>query len=220
MLSIVIPTLNSADFLEGTLKAVGDGFEIIIVDGGSGDLTPELAARLGLRVVEAPRGRGVQLAAGAKIAKGDWLLFLHADTVLEPGWDAAAGNFMKNPENARRAAVFRLKLDDPAPRARRLERLAAWRGQIRGLPYGDQGLLISRPYYHALGGFTEIPLMEDVDMIRRIGKGRLVTLDAAAVTSAERYQKDGYILRPLRNLLCLGLYFIGVPPRWIARLYG
>ena len=97
--------------------------------------------------------------------------------------------------------------------------MVAWRCTTFSLPYGDQGLLIGRRFYHDIGGFAPIPLMEDVDIVRRIGRRRLVVLDVAAVASAERYRRGGYVARPLRNLTCLGLYFLGVPPRLIARIY-
>ncbi|HYU13525.1 MAG TPA: glycosyl transferase family 2, partial [Stellaceae bacterium] len=101
-----------------------------------------------------------------------------------------------------------------------LERLVAWRCRVLALPYGDQGLLISRQLYDAVGGFAAIPLMEDVDLVRRLGRRRLAPIGATAVSSARRYRSGGYLRRPLRNLLCLSLYFAGVPPQRIARLYG
>ncbi len=222
MLSIVIPTLEAADSLGRTLQAIAGADiarEVIVADGGSADATRQVAARHGARIVDAPRGRGRQLAAGAEAATSEWLLFLHADTVPAPGWAEAVGAFTAAPANRRRAAVFRFALDDPAPAARRLERMVAWRFRTFGLPYGDQGLLIGRRFYDDIGGFAPIPLMEDVDIVRRIGRRRLVVLDVAAVASAERYRRGGYVARPLRNLTCLGLYFLGVPPRLIARIY-
>ncbi len=229
MLSIVIPTLNAVDTLGATLAALDDGGastpgiperEILVVDGGSTDGSCALAETLGARVVAGPRGRGRQLIAGAEAAKGDWLLFLHADTRLEPGWAGVAAAFMDDPANAERAGYFRFALDDPAPAARRVERLVAWRCRRLGLPYGDQGLLIARSFYEALGGYRPLAMMEDVALVRRIGRRRLVPLEATALTSARRYERDGYIARPARNLLCLGLYFLGLPPRLIARLYA
>jgi rSAM/selenodomain-associated transferase 2 len=229
VLSIVIPTLNAADTLGATLAALDDGGaskpsmperEIIVVDGGSTDGSPALAEKLGARVVAGPRGRGRQLATGAEAAKGDWLLFLHADTRLEPGWADVAAAFMADPANAERAGYFRFALDDPAAAARRVERLVAWRCRRLGLPYGDQGLLIARSFYAALGGYRPLAMMEDVALVRRIGRRRLVALDATALTSARRYVRDGYIARPARNLLCLALYFLGLPPRLIARFYA
>jgi len=135
------------------------------------------------------------------------------------GWDGAVAAFIDDPANRERAAVFRFALDDPSPAARRLERLVDWRTRTFGLPYGDQGLLMARAFYGAVGGFAPIPLMEDVDMVRRIGRGRLAVLDAVAVTSAARYRRDGYLRRGLRNLGCLSLFLLGVDPGRIERFY-
>ena len=131
-----------------------------------------------------------------------------------------AGDVAADQANAERAAVFRFALDDTSPAARRLEAGVAWRCRALGLPYGDQGLLLARAFYERLGGFKAIPLMEDVDLVRRIGRRRIMVLDLPAVTSAARYREDGWMLRPLRNLLCLALYLAGVPPRHILRFYG
>lgn len=193
--------------------------EIVIADGGSRDGSVAAARAAGARVVAAPRGRGTQLAAGAAAARGAWLLFLHADTRLGPGWAGAAARFIADERNGERAAYFRFRLDDGAAAARRLERAVAWRSRW-GLPYGDQGLLLPRALYDRIGGFRAMPLMEDVDLVRRIGKARLVPLAAEALTSAARYRRDGYVRRSLRNLCCLALWRMGVPPRLIARLYG
>ncbi len=225
-LSVVIPALDAAATLPATLAALAaardDGLlrEVLVIDGGSGDETVEIALRGGARVLNAAANRGAQLAAGGAAAGGDWLLFLHADTRLAPGWVAAARAFMARPGSEERAAAFRLALDDADPRARRVERLANWRGRALGLPYGDQGLLIARAFYQALGGHRPLPLMEDVDLARRIGRRRVAILDAEAVTSAARYRQGGWWLRPLRNLALLGLYFLGAPPRLLRRLYG
>jgi rSAM/selenodomain-associated transferase 2 len=223
VLSVVIPTLEAAPSLAATVESLGGApfpLEIVVTDGGSVDATCEVASDLGAVVVGAPRGRGIQLAAGAFVAKGEWLLFLHADTRLGKGWAEVAAEFMAVPGNESRAGVFRFALDDRTPAARRIERMVAWRCRRLGLPYGDQGLLMTRTFYDTLGGFRPLSLFEDVEMVRRIGRDRLTFLDVPAVTSAARYRRDGYLARPLRNLLCLGLYFMGVPPRRIARIYG
>jgi rSAM/selenodomain-associated transferase 2 len=222
MLSIVIPTLNDSQQLGPTLECVNtyEGpKEIIVSDGGSDDQTFSITAQSGGKFYMTPKGRGEQLAAGANAATGDWLLFLHADTKLGSGWVVAANRFMENPDNRFRVGYFIFTLDDPSKQARRLERMVHWRCQKLSLPYGDQGLLISRPMYDKIGGYNPIPLMEDVDIIQRIANHRLKKLSALAITSANKFKKDGYILRPLRNLFCLGLFFIGVSPRIIAGFY-
>jgi rSAM/selenodomain-associated transferase 2 len=222
-ISVVIPTLNAAETLPETLvplrRSVLVG-EVIVVDGGSIDASVALAQTAGARVVVAPRGRGTQLAAGAAAAVGDWLLFLHADCRLEANWETAAGAFLAASGAARRAGYFNFALDDPAPAARRLERIVAWRCRTLALPYGDQGLLIARTLYDAVGGFAALPLMEDVDLVRRLGRRRLAAIEARCFASAHRYRRDGYVRRTLRNLLCLSLYLAGVPPSRIVRLYG
>jgi len=222
-ISVVIPTLNAAATLPDTLAALCSAAmlgEVIVADGGSSDETAARAVAAGARVVVGPRGRGGQLAAGAAAASGNWLLFLHADCRLEPGWERAVDAFLRAPAAEARAGYFDLALDDPVPVARRLERLVTWRSRFLALPYGDQGLLIARRLYDAVGGFAPLPLMEDVDLVRRLGRRRLVRIGARCVASARRYRRDGFVRRPLRNLLCLLLYFIGVPPARIVRLYG
>ena len=219
--SVIIPTLNAVHSLPATVAALETGrgidAELVVVDGGSTDGTVEMARTLGAHLVHAKRGRGSQLRAGAFRAEGPWLLFLHADTTLGAGWPRDVAGLAGTPQ---RVGWFRFALDDDSARARCLERLVHWRSRWLGLPYGDQGLLIHCDLYNRLGGFPDIPLMEDVALVRRIGRARLVALPTPAVTSAARYRRDGYLLRSMRNLLCLTLYGLGVPPRWIARLYG
>ncbi len=224
-LSVVIPTLDCADALDATLAALsatkgGLIAEIVVADGGSRDATAACARAHGARVIAAPRGRGAQLAAGARAARAPWLLLLHADTRLAADWAQAAAGFIGDPANRERAGYFRFALDDDRPEARRLEALVAWRSRALGLPYGDQGLLIGRAFLDRLGGVRPLPLMEDVELVRRIGRRRLVALEPRAVTSAARFRRDGYLRRSARNLLCVGLYFLGLPPRAILKIYG
>jgi rSAM/selenodomain-associated transferase 2 len=220
-LTAVIPTLNAAESLPSTLDALAGAVgRVIVADGGSTDATSAIAAAAGAQVVDAPRGRGSQLVAGTAAADTPWLLVIHADTRPGPGWQAAAADFMADPANAGRAGYFRFQLDDPAPQARRLERAVAWRCRALGLPYGDQGLLIRRDTLAQAGGFRSIPIMEDVELVRRLGRRRLVALDAVFVTSAARWQAEGWWARSARNLSCLALWFAGVPPARIARLYA
>ena len=221
-IDVVIPTLNAARSLASTLDSLaGDGrlrLSVMVCDGGSRDDTTTIARQGGANVLVTEPGRGRQLADGASAGSAPWLLFLHADTTLSKGWAAAARQFMAMP--APKAGYFRLRFASADPRARRLESLVAWRCRTFGLPYGDQGLLIERGFYRQTGGFRTLPLMEDVDLVRRIGRRNLLSLDAEAVTSAERYERDGWILRPMRNLGCLALYFAGLSPAVIRRLYG
>jgi rSAM/selenodomain-associated transferase 2 len=223
LISVVIPTLDAAAELPVTLAPLAGARlirEIIVSDGGSRDDTVAIAHAAGARVVTGSRGRGTQMIAGAAVAAGKWLLFLHADCRLGPGWEEAAGDFIAKPGITGQAGYFIFALDDPDPAARRLERFVAWRCRALGLPYGDQGLLIARSLYDSVGGYAPLPLMEDVDLVRRLGRHRLAPIAAIAVSSARRYRREGYLRRPLRNLLCLSLYFAGVPPRRITRLYG
>lgn len=221
-LTIVVPALNAASALGATLDACAEAAdaEVLVVDGGSRDATRDVARGRGARVLESAPGRGRQLALGAAAARGNWLLFLHADTRPAPGWPDAIGAFVATPGAAGRAGYFAFALDDPSPEARRLERLVAWRCRALALPYGDQGLLISRALYDAAGGFRPLPLMEDVDLVRRLGRRRLAALPVRAVTSAERWRREGWRRRSARNLACLSLWFLGVPPGALKRFYG
>ncbi len=225
-IDVVIPTLNAAATLGATLGGLSDARAdglvraVVVSDGGSTDRTVDIAVASGARVERGAPGRGRQLAAGARAARAPWLLFLHADTRLMAGWERAAHELMAGEGEPGRAAAFSFALDDPSVPARVLERLVALRARVAALPYGDQGLLISRTLYDEVGGYRPMPLMEDVDMVRRIGARRLVVLPARAVTSAARYRRDGYVRRGARNLFCLALYSLGVAPGTIARFYG
>jgi rSAM/selenodomain-associated transferase 2 len=224
MISVIIPTLNAGRRLPPTFlsifDAAVDGFvsEVIVSDGGSEDATLKIAEDAGATVIVGERGRGQQLRAGAEAAQKPWLLFLHADTALERGWAEEAETFMKQGRDS--AAVFRFRLADSGVKPRLLESAVALRCRFFALPYGDQGLLISRKLYDAVGGFAPIPLMEDVDFVRRLGRRRIAILKAAAVTSAERFRRDGYVRRSLSNLSCLMSYYRGVPPERLAERYG
>lgn len=218
MLSVIIPTLNANDGLGACLAAVKSAGEIIVVDGGSADDSVAIAGAAGAMIIKTAAGRGIQLGAGAARASGDWLLFVHADTILAAGWDRAVAAHIASQPQA--AGYFGFRLDDRAWQARLIEQAVGVRGAVLRLPYGDQGLLISRAHYNAIGGFRALPLMEDVDLVRRIGRRRLRRLTADAVTSAARWRRDGWARRTLRNLACLGVYLLGGSPTRIVRLYG
>lgn len=228
MISVVVPTLNAERHLAAGLSALvhaaveGLVREVVVVDGGSSDRTTEIVDQAGATLVKSTCGRGTQLALGAEHTRLPWILFLHADTVLEPGWEREAAAFIEAVDTGRRraaAAVFRFALDEPGFKARLVEWGVSVRCALLRLPYGDQGLLIPRRLYGQLGGYRQIPLMEDVDLIRRLGRSRTVMLRSRAITSATRYRRDGYLRRILRNLSCLTLYYLRVPAHTIARLY-
>lgn len=217
-MTVVIPTLNAAAVLPGTLASLDNQAEIVVADGGSTDGTRAVASAAAATVVMARRGRGPQLAAGIAAARTPWLLLLHADTRLQTGWEVAAAAHMQ--ATPARAGYFRFALDSDDPRARQLERAVAWRCRVLALPYGDQGLLIASALLGAVGGVRPLALMEDVDLVRRLGRTRLTPLAADAVTSAAKWERDGWRKRSARNLLCLALWHAGVPPPVIKRLYG
>jgi rSAM/selenodomain-associated transferase 2 len=221
-MSLVIPTLNAGETLAACLASIREAHraDVVVVDGGSTDGTLAIARAAGARVLAAPCGRGAQLRAGAAAAGRPWLLVLHADTRLQPGWAAAVAAYLERPDAAEGFAVFRFRLDAADWQARRLEDLVALRVRWLRLPYGDQGLLIHRDLYAGIGGYAPMPLMEDVDLVRRLGRRPLTVLTADAVTSAARWRRDGWLRSSARNLVCLGLFELGVPPHRIARFYG
>jgi glycosyltransferase involved in cell wall biosynthesis len=215
MISVVIPTLNVQALLprcfDSLIGATLRGLvrEVIVADGGSGDDTLMIADAAGCHVIAAGKDRGDQLAAGARAARGDWLLFLHPETALESGWENEAEAFMARTTLERpRAATFRFALDDFEPRARRREVLVALRGRLFALPYGDQGLLIPRRFYQKIGGYRA-GTMADADLVRRIGRGRLVQLRARALNIAA--------VRPRPRLLTV-LHALRLPRAALARL--
>lgn len=226
MISVVIPTMNAEHTLGQTLSslvhAAVDGLvrEVIVVDGGSSDGTLTIADGAGTEVVKSAAGRGQQLIAGARRARFQWLLFLHPDTVLERGWEDEVASLMDRLDAGNRppmAATFRFALDDVGFAPRLLEFAVAARSYLFALPYGDQGLLIPRQLYDEIGGFQPLAIMEDIDIVRRIGRRRLVRLRSRAVTSAVRYQRDGYARRVLHNQLCFARYMLGMPVDHMAR---
>jgi rSAM/selenodomain-associated transferase 2 len=217
-ISVVIPALEVGEGLRPTLDSIkGCVDDIVVSDGRSSDHTVAYAEQSGATVVVGERGRGQQLRRGAEIATGDWLLFLHADTVLQDGWVDEARQFMAG--GGGKAAVFRFALNDLSRWARMIEKGVALRCRLLALPYGDQGLLIRRTLYDSIGGYKAIPLFEDVDIIRRLGRRRLVILNSKAETSSVRYQKGGFLRRPLKNLMLLLFFYLGVSPQKLVRLY-
>ena len=224
MITIVIPTLNAGKALPETLAALmpatvqGLIKQVIIADGGSTDETQSIASVSGADFITGSKGRGAQLAAGASHARGDWLLFLHADTVLGEGWEREAAAFITS--DKKQAGYFHLRFDENNWKARLIEFGVRLRCLLFKLPYGDQGLLVSKSFYEQLGGYGQMPLFEDVDIVARIKRdGKLIALTHEAITSAKRYEQDGYGARVLINMKCLFAYWRGVPPARILERY-
>lgn len=217
---VVVPTLNEAATLPqllADLSQLAFPVDIVVADGGSTDQTVALAHANGARVISAPRGRGPQLNAGAAIARGDWLCFLHAD-VRVPG--PARAELLRAVGAPIEAAVWRLAIDASGSWPRVMEWGARLRDRLGGLPYGDQGLLVRRGVFVRVGGFPDVPIMEDVAMIRALrSRVRIEHLRAPLLVSPRRWQREGPYRSWLRNSLLITAYHVGVSPSTLVRWY-
>jgi rSAM/selenodomain-associated transferase 2 len=217
-----MPTLNAAKALPATaehlLEGVSSGLvrELILSDGGSSDDTAAVAQALGANWIEGPPGRGGQLQRGVAAASGPWVLLLHADTHLAPGWAEVAHRHMQ--DHADLAGWFRLRFRSEGLAPRIVAGGANLRSRLLGLPYGDQGLLVAQTTLDAVGGVPDLPLMEDVALARAL-KGRLRELPVEARTSAARYEQDGWARRVSSNLGTLLRYRLGADPNRLKSRY-
>jgi rSAM/selenodomain-associated transferase 2 len=220
VISVIIPTLNEQSRVERALACTAaPGVERIVVDAGSSDGTLEAARRAGAeRCLESAPGRALQLAAGACEAKGEVLLFLHADTRLEPGWADAVRAALADPRVA--GGAFRLRFDAPGLGYRLLELGVVLRCRVARLPYGDQALFVRRAVLEAAGGIAPVPIFEDLDLVRTIrAAGRLALLAAPAWTSARRYERNGFWRQVARNNAALLAYFSNFDRARVAGWY-
>ncbi|MES0809572.1 glycosyltransferase [Roseibium sp. SCPC15] len=231
MISVVIATENSeaelVHALSALVPAAAEGVvrEVIIVDAGSSDNTEKVADAAGCVWASCPgTSRSERLNHGASIARrGDWLLFLRPETLLESGWHHEAQAFIERagraPNGPQTVASFRLRFEAFGLSARITETVAAVRSQLLGMPYGNQGLLISRQFYKKLGGHRLLPELEDLDIAKRIGRSRLVFLRAAAVSSGDP-EEEGMVTRFRRTLarFCVGT--LRIPARVAVKLHG
>jgi len=216
-ISVVIPALNEEACLARAIRSVAADAEVIVVDGFSCDRTREVAETEGAAVLSCPPSRGAQQGAGARLATGEWLVFLHADTWLEAGW----ADDIRGLGPGAVGGAFRLAIDGPGRGYRLVEATVALRCRFFALPFGDQGLFVRRAVYDRMGGIAALPLMEDVDFVRRLkGEGRLTLAPRRAFTSPRRWQRLGLVGAAVRNWGLLGLYAAGVSPARLARLYG
>ena len=214
--SVVIPALDEEPWIERAIASVAEADQVIVADGGSQDGTRERARSRGALVIEAPRGRGVQLREGALRATGDWLVFLHADTRLEAGWAAALESLPAGIVGG----AFRFALDSARASYRALEAAVRARCRVFQMPYGDQAIFARRWAYQAAGGFPRLPIMEDVDFVSRLRRvGPLAFPRVRAFTSPRRYEQAGLVRATLRNWWVLGLYAAGRPAERLAEIY-
>ena len=220
-ISVIIPTLNEAEYIVETLNHIqsGENLEIIVVDGGSTDNTVQLARDLGAAVIQTPTGRARQMNAGAAAASAELLLFVHADTRLPQYFDFHIRRAMDGVGVA--AGAFELRVDSPIATFRVIERLANWRSHRMKMPYGDQAIFVWASLFQEIGGFRHISIMEDFELMRRLVKrGRIITLPVAVCTSPRRWLQAGIYKIWLINQLVIVAYLLGIPPAKIGRLYN
>lgn len=222
LVSVIVPVLDDVRSLERALEALGDDSRVEIIVVNAGERTPALIAlehaRLYVRWLTSLPGRGRQMNVGARLARGDWLLFLHADTRLTAGWIEELERVGQ--QSSVVGGSFRFQLDSGRRWARLLECGVAARVRWLDLPYGDQALFVRRKVFAALDGYQELPLMEDVDFVRRLRrKGRLHHSTLPAVTSARRWETDGWMRRSVENVILVVLFLAGVSPSWLAARY-
>ncbi len=220
LISIIIPALNEGKYIGRTLQGVqqATGVEVIVVDGGSADDTVRQSAAAEARVLMVRGGRARQMNAGAQAAQGEILFFLHADTLPPHGFEQALRVALMEQQVA--AGAFRLGILGKSPGLRLIERLTDWRSRWLSLPYGDQGLFLRADLFRDMGGFPELPIMEDLVMVRRLGRqGRILILPLAVATSGRRWQSLGVWRTTLINQMMISGYFLGIDPAILAYWY-
>jgi rSAM/selenodomain-associated transferase 2 len=219
-ISIIIPTLNEAAGIGRTLEhcTSGSDTEVIVVDGGSADDTWGVAASFGVRVLSASAGRAGQMNTGARAARGEVLLFLHADTLLPPGFEDQVLKTVSLTGVS--AGAFLLSLTPSSPGLKHIQCLANWRARVLQLPYGDQAIFLKKRVFKDLGGFSEMPFLEDLDLVRRLRRrGRVAILPVAVNSSARRWQQGGVWRTTLKNQAVLAGFFLGIAPGRLGNWY-
>ncbi len=220
VISVIIPTLNEAETIGHTLELLHaeENVETIVVDGGSRDATVRIASSSGVNVLKITGGRAAQMNAGAAVAQGSVLLFLHADTIPPEGYAAIIRQAMQNPATV--AGAFRFRTDSPGRVIRMVEWGANFRSRFFQWPYGDQGLFMEKRIFDEIGGFPPMSVMEDFELVRRLRRrGRITTVSEAAITSGRRWQRLGIVRTTFFNQLMIAGYILGVPIERLALLY-
>ncbi len=220
-ISVVIPCLNEAAICQARLAALqglrSAGHELILVDGGSDDGTPELARGLVDSLLASPAGRARQMNAGARQASGEILWFLHLDSQVPPEAAGAIGQAaISGPGWGR----FDVRLDGRAPLLRVVERMMNLRTRLTGIVTGDQGLFVRRALFERVGGFPEIALMEDIAISKRLRRiASPARLRGPLVTSGRRWEREGVLRTVLLMWFLRAAYWLGADPAWLARIY-
>jgi rSAM/selenodomain-associated transferase 2 len=216
-ISVVIPALDEAvRIVEAVGSVVGPGIEVIVVDGGSSDETPRLAREAGARVLSGERGRARQLRLGGENSSGDAVVFLHADTRLEAGWDEGLRRALADPDCA--GGAFALRFAERGLAARWIEWVVALRVALFRLPYGDQALFMRRSVLERMGGVPIVPMMEDLDLVTAIKQaGRLEMCELVATTSSRRYVERGTIRTIFQHGVALAAWALGLDRARLAR---
>ncbi len=219
-ISIVIPALNEAENLPCALETAqtATNVEVVVVDGGSSDATTAVAADGGARVVASEPGRSHQQNQGAIAASGPILLFLHADTRLPAGFDQIVRQTLAQPGVV--AGAFELRIDGAGPGLRWVEWGVNLRSRSLQLPYGDQAIFLTAAVFRRLGGFPDLPMMEDFELVRRLRRqGKVAIAPAAVVTSDRRWRRLGILRTTLANQAMVAGYLLGIDPHRLAQWY-
>lgn len=219
-ISIIIPTLNEAENIKEAIATTqpNTNIEVIIVDGGSKDDTIKIAQSLGVKIISSSPGRAVQMNTGAVAATGEILLFLHADTCLPTGFDDMVRTALQQPGTV--AGAFKLRIDASLLSLRWVEWGINVRSHFYQMPYGDQAIFLTKAVFQQIGGFPELPIMEDFELMRRLKRiGRIVIIPIPVVTSARRWLQKGVFKTTLLNQIVIIAYLLGVSPERICRWY-
>jgi len=222
--SFIIPVLHEETVIPGTIQHIRGLFafgadEIIIVDGDTAGKTINVARDLGVKTLSSEKGRGTQMNRGAALATGEIFIFLHADTLLPHDALECIATVMQ--DKIISAGAFDLSIDSEKAVFRMIEKVASFRSRITRIPYGDQAIFMRRSVFNNMGGFKNIPIMEDVEIMQRIKKqgGKICIIDRAVRTASRRWEKEGILYTTLRNWLLLSLYLFGVKPEKLVRFY-